>query len=127
MTDNNNNNQDVTTSVGDHGRQGLTTAEAERLYEEVGYNELKHIEVSAWKLFAYQFLGLMPYILEASCVIALAVTSYEDFAVILVILIANACVGYHEEIKARNSLVSNTVSSSSSHLAFHSFILIAYY
>lgn len=103
-------NEDQKTSIGDHGRQGLTTAEAEKLYKEIGYNELEHIEISAWKLFALQFAGLMPYILETSCIIALAVGSYEDFAIILIILLANASLGYHEEIKARNCLVPPSAS-----------------
>ena len=34
------------TFVGDHGRAGLSSAEAEKLYDEVGYNELKHVEIS---------------------------------------------------------------------------------
>jgi magnesium-transporting ATPase (P-type) len=98
-------NGDSKTSIGDHGRQGLTSAEAKVLYDEVGLNELSHVEISSFKLFALQFVGLMPYILEVSCIIAIAVQSYEDFAIILAILFANACLGYHEEIKARKSLV----------------------
>jgi magnesium-transporting ATPase (P-type) len=106
QSEDNSNNDHQKTSIGDHGRQGLSQAEAEHLYEEVGYNELEHIDISPWKLFGLQFLGLMPYILEISCIIALAVGSYIDFAIILVILFANAIVGYHEEIKSQQALVS---------------------
>ncbi|RYH15848.1 hypothetical protein EON65_31035 [archaeon] len=107
------------TSVGNHGRQGLSSEEAEKLYEEVGLNELKHITVSAWTLFALQFTGLMPYILGICCIIALAVQSYSDFGVIFAILLANAVVGYHEEIKAKRCLVSNIYPLLLSHYRVH--------
>ena len=35
-------------------RVGLTTAQAEALYDEWGYNELPHIEISLWWVFFVQ-------------------------------------------------------------------------
>ena len=102
----NNNEDDIQhTSVGDHGRQGLSSEEAEKLYQEVGFNELEHIEISPIKLFFLQFTGLMPYILEIACVLALAVEDYIDFAIIFIILLSNGTLGYTEEMKAKKSLV----------------------
>jgi magnesium-transporting ATPase (P-type) len=93
------------TSVGDHGRSGLSSQEAEHLYEEVGFNELEHIEISAIRLFFMQFTGLMPNILEVAAILSLGVEDFVDFAIIFVILLSNASLGFHEEIKAKNSLV----------------------
>jgi magnesium-transporting ATPase (P-type) len=99
------------TSVGDHGRRGLSTEEAEILYQEDGYNQLEHVEISPIKLFFLQFTGLMPYILEIACILALAIEDYIDFVIVFIILLSNGILGYSEEIKARNSLVSSFTSS----------------
>jgi magnesium-transporting ATPase (P-type) len=87
-------------------RAGLTTAEAEKLYETVGFNELPHVEVSLVWMFFSQFTGVMPYMLEIASILALAVQSYPDFAIIAGILICNGCLGFHEELNAKRSLVS---------------------
>ena len=85
---------------------GLTTAEAEKLYEEVGFNELPYVEVSLFWMFVGQFMGVMPYMLEIACILALAVESYIDFAIIAAILLSNGFLGFHEELNAKASLVS---------------------
>eukprot|EP01040_Poterioochromonas_malhamensis_P003527 gene3527-3768_t len=85
-------------------RRGLTTAEAEKLYETVGFNELPHVEVSLVLMFLSQFTGVMPYMLEIACILALAVQSWIDFAIIAAILICNGCLGFLEELKAKKSL-----------------------
>lgn len=48
----------------------------------------------------------MPFMLEIACILALAVQSYPDFAIIGGILLSNGCLGFHEELKAKRSLVS---------------------
>jgi magnesium-transporting ATPase (P-type) len=88
-----------------HERQGLTTAEAEHLYETVGFNELPYVEVSLFWMFFAQFTGVMPFMLELACVLALAVQSWIDFAIIAAILICNGVLGFMEELKAKQSLV----------------------
>lgn len=85
---------------------GLTTAQAEQLYAEVGFNELPHIEVSLFWLFFEQFTGVMPFMLEVACILALGVESWIDFAIIAAILLCNGCLGFAEELKAKASLVS---------------------
>jgi magnesium-transporting ATPase (P-type) len=88
-----------------HERQGLTTVEAEHLYETVGFNELPYVEVSLFWMFFAQFTGVMPFMLELACVLALAVQSWIDFAIIAAILICNGVLGFMEELKAKQSLV----------------------
>ena len=92
---------------GSSKKLGLTTAQAEKLYEEVGFNELPHIEVSLWWMFFSQFTGVMPYTLEIACILALAVQSYPDFAIIAAILLCNGVLGFTEELNAKKSLVSD--------------------
>lgn len=106
------------TTVGNHGRAGLSSEEADILYEEVGFNELKHVEVSAIKLFFLQLTGLMPYVLEIAAIISIAILEYVDFAIILAILLANATLGYYEEMKAKKSLVGLFVTFSFGFISF---------
>jgi H+-transporting ATPase len=88
-------------------RAGLTTEQAEKLYETVGFNELPHVEVSLWWILFVQFTGLMPYMLELACILALAVQDWIDFAIIAAIVLCNGYLGFAEELKAKASLVSN--------------------
>lgn len=87
-------------------RIGLTTEQAEELYKQYGYNELPEISVSLWYILFVQFTGTMPYMLELACIIALAVEDYPDFGIILAMLLANGFLGFHEQLKAAESLVS---------------------
>ncbi len=84
---------------------GLTTQEAQQLYETVGFNELPHVEISLYWMFFAQFTGVMPYMLEIACVLALTVQSFVDFGIIAAILLSNAILGFSEELKAKASLV----------------------
>jgi H+-transporting ATPase len=89
-------------------RIGLTTEQADLALAEWGYNELPEVHVSLWWLFYLQFTGTMPYMLELAAVIAIAVQDYPDFAIILVMLICNGVLGFHEQLKAIESLAELT-------------------
>ncbi len=86
-------------------KKGLTSAEAAILLEKYGYNEIPKISIPLWYIFFIQFTGTMPYMLELACVLSLAVTDYEDFGIIATMLICNGYLGFHEELKAKQSLV----------------------
>lgn len=43
--------------------------------------------------------------LEIACILSLAVGDYEDFGIIAAMLICNGYLGFHEELKAKASLV----------------------
>jgi H+-transporting ATPase len=50
---------------------------------------------------------------EVAMIVALAVQEYIDFAIIFIILMVNACLGFHEEQKAKKSLdeIANSLDS----------------
>lgn len=89
-------------------RAGLTTEQAEGLYETVGFNELPVVEVSLVYLFFVQFTGLMPYMLEVACILSLATEDWLDFAIIFLIVLCNGLLGFTEELKAAASLAELT-------------------
>jgi H+-transporting ATPase len=85
-------------------RNGLTTEQAEAQYKIFGYNELPVIVVPLWYIFLTQFTGTMPYMLELACILSLAVADYVDFAIIATMIVCNGYLGFHEELKAKESL-----------------------
>lgn len=58
-------------------------------------------------------MGFLPFIIELAAIISIAVQDYTDFAIICAMLIINACLGFHEEYKAKKSLdeLSNQLES----------------
>lgn len=87
-----------------NGIEGLTSAQVEALYNKYGYNELPSIVVPLWYIFLMQFTGTMPYMLELACVLSLAVSDWVDFAIIATMILCNGYLGFHEELKAKQSL-----------------------
>ena len=83
---------------------GLTSSQVEALYEQWGYNELPSIVIPLWYIFLTQFTGTMPYMLELACVLSIAVNDYVDFAIIAAMILCNGYLGFHEELKAKESL-----------------------
>lgn len=93
------------TEITDEEKLGLTTEQADALVEKWGYNELPEITISVWWVLFLQFTGTMPYMLELGALIALIVGDYPDFGIILVMLVCNGVLGFHEQMKAAESLV----------------------
>ena len=89
-------------------KRGLTEAEAEELRKEWGWNELPVVEVSLFYLMLMQFTGTMPYMLEVAAVIAAVCQDWYDMLIIVVMLLANAMLGFHEQQEALKSLAKLT-------------------
>jgi magnesium-transporting ATPase (P-type) len=51
----------------------------------------------------------MPYMLELAAIISLAVQDYADFGIIIAMLICNGVLGFEEQRKAAESLVSEQI------------------
>ncbi|QDT12708.1 Magnesium-transporting ATPase, P-type 1 [Planctomycetes bacterium K23_9] len=85
---------------------GLTQAEADRRLEQFGPNELREQTTSVLlKLLSY-FWGPIPWMIEIAAVLSLAVQHWADFAVISVLLVVNAAVGFWEEFQAGNAIAA---------------------
>ncbi len=86
--------------------QGLTSAEAQKRLEQYGYNELAERKVNPILKFLSYFWGPIPWMIEAAAVLSALVRHWEDLAVILVLLIVNAVVGFWEEYQAGNTIAA---------------------
>ncbi|OBZ91433.1 ATPase 4, plasma membrane-type [Choanephora cucurbitarum] len=91
--------------------EGLTTAEAEKRTEKFGRNKLETKDVNPF----FQFLGFMwnplSWVMEAAAIVAIALSNgfgkppdYPDFIGIVLLLLANATIGFLEERQAGNAV-----------------------
>jgi H+-transporting ATPase len=85
---------------------GLTQAEAKVRLEKYGYNELPEKKENPVLKFLSYFWGPIPWMIEVAVVLSLVVRHWPDFFIILVLLIANAAVGFWEEFTAGNAIAA---------------------
>jgi len=83
---------------------GLTTAEVEERRRQYGENVLPSgKKTSALQIFFNQFKNPLVYIILVAAAISLAVGEYGDFAIIMVVVILDAILGFVQEYKAQST------------------------
>jgi H+-transporting ATPase len=85
---------------------GLTQAEAERRLAQHGYNELAEKQTHPFFTFLSYFWGPIPWMIEAAALLSALVRDWTDFGIIVVLLVANAGVGFWEEHQAGNAIAA---------------------
>ena len=83
---------------------GLTGAEVTDLRSRYGFNDLPEEKKHPLLKFLSYFWGPIPWMIEAAAILSAAIANWEDFAVILLLLITNAVVGFLQERKAENAI-----------------------
>ncbi len=83
---------------------GLSATEAKQRLAKHGPNELEAKKVSNLLRFLKQFNNSIIYILAAAAIITFLLHRYSDSVVIGLVIIANAFIGYFQEISADNAL-----------------------
>jgi H+-transporting ATPase len=84
----------------------LSTAEAKKKLEKFGYNELPEKKENPVLKFLSYFWGPIPWMIEIAVVLSVIVRHWPDFFIILVLLLANAVVGFWEEFTAGNAIAA---------------------
>ena len=85
--------------------KGLTEEEAQRRLEIFGHNQLEEGEkTSIWEIFLDQFKDILVIILMFAAIYSAFEGSYNEAALIAVILILNAIVGVYQEWKADRAI-----------------------
>jgi H+-transporting ATPase len=85
---------------------GLSADEAGRRLERYGPNELQEKTPSALVRLLQHFWGPIPWMIEVAAVLSGVVGHWEDFGIILILLMANAGVGFWEEYRAGNAIAA---------------------
>jgi H+-transporting ATPase len=83
---------------------GLSSKEAARRLQKYGLNELPEKRESFLRKFLSYFWGPIPWMIEIASILSIIIQHYEDFAIILTLLIVNAVVGFWQENKADNAI-----------------------
>ncbi len=85
---------------------GLTAAEAQARLAKYGYNELPEEKSNALLKFLSYFWGPIPWMIEIAAILSAVVHHWEDFYIILALLLMNAGVGFWEEYQAGNAVAA---------------------
>lgn len=85
---------------------GLSDNEVEALRQRFGYNELPEKKRSPIVEFLLHFWGPIPWMIEAAALLSALIQHWADFIIVLVLLVANAIVGFWEEFSAGNAIAA---------------------
>ncbi|MEO8717456.1 MAG: HAD-IC family P-type ATPase, partial [Burkholderiales bacterium] len=83
---------------------GLTQAEAAKRLTQYGPNEVEEKKSNPFLKFLTYFWGPIPWMIEAAVILSAVAQHWPDFGIILVLLLANAVVGFWEEREAGNAI-----------------------
>jgi H+-transporting ATPase len=83
---------------------GLSQAEAEKRLTQYGPNEIAEKKSNLFLKFLSYFWGPIPWMIEAAVILSAVARHWPDFFIILLLLLANAVVGFWEEREAGNAI-----------------------
>jgi H+-transporting ATPase len=83
---------------------GLSQAEATKRLAQYGPNEIKEKKTNALLKFLSYFWGPIPWMIEVAVVLSGVVRHWPDFFIILLLLVANAAIGFWEERQAGDAI-----------------------
>jgi H+-transporting ATPase len=83
---------------------GLTEAEAQKRLTQYGPNEIAEKKTNQFLKFLTYFWGPIPWMIEAAVILSAVARHWPDFGIILLLLLANAVVGFWEEHQAGDAI-----------------------
>jgi H+-transporting ATPase len=85
---------------------GLSQVEAKKRLGQYGPNEIEEKKPNELLKFLSYFWGPIPWMIEAAVILSAVARHWPDFGIILVLLVANAVVGFWEEHQAGNAIAA---------------------
>jgi len=86
--------------------EGLSRTEATKRLAQYGYNEITEKKINPLLKFLTYFWGPIPWMIEGAVILSAIVRHWPDFFIIMVLLLANAVVGFWEEYQAGNAIAA---------------------
>jgi H+-transporting ATPase len=86
--------------------EGLHQAEVQKRLVQYGPNEIEEKKINPILQFLSYFWGPIPWMIEAAVILSAVDRHWPDFIIILILLIANAIVGFWEEYQAGNAIAA---------------------
>ncbi|RMG28353.1 MAG: HAD family hydrolase, partial [Gammaproteobacteria bacterium] len=87
-------------------QRGLTGDEAARRLREFGPNEIEEQEEPLWHRIFRRFWGPIPWMIEIAALLSALVQKWEDFTIILIMLLVNGLLDFFQEHRALNALAA---------------------
>ncbi len=84
--------------------KGLSKKEAEERLEKYGYNEIPEKKESPIIKFLKNFWGPIPWMIEVAAILSIIIEHWDDFTIIIAMLLINSIVRFWEENKADNAI-----------------------
>jgi len=84
--------------------EGLSSLDVEHRVGKFGRNALTEKKVNPVLKFLKSFWGPIPWMIEVACVLSAVIGHWEDFYIILALLVLNAVVSFWQEHKADNAI-----------------------
>jgi H+-transporting ATPase len=84
--------------------RGLTSAEAGQRLKRYGFNEIPEGTESFVHRVVRRFWGPIPWMIEAAALLSALVGKWEDFSIIMVLLLTNVGIDFWQESKALSAL-----------------------
>lgn len=98
--------QDVLKKLQTDPQTGLTDNEAEQRLKKYGPNAITAKTEPMWLKFLKDFTGPIAYMIEAAAIVSAIIGHWDDFVIILVLLLFNACIEMWQDRKASNALAA---------------------
>ncbi|WP_348539885.1 MULTISPECIES: plasma-membrane proton-efflux P-type ATPase, partial [Spirulina sp. CCY15215] len=86
--------------------EGLSQDEASKRLKHYGPNEIKEEKTNPYLKFLSYFWDPIPWMIEVAVILSGIVGHWPDFFIILLLLVANAVVGFWEEHEAGNAIAA---------------------
>jgi len=83
---------------------GLTSEEVSDLRSRYGFNDIPEEKKNPLLKFLSYFWGPIPWMIEIAAILSAVISHWDDFAIILLLLMTNAVVGFFQERKAENAI-----------------------
>lgn len=92
--------------LGADAKTGLSASEAQARLQKYGANALEEKEESFPHKLVHAFMGPIEYMIEAAAIISAIIGHWDDFIIIMLLLIFNVTIDLWQSQKASSALVA---------------------